>query len=546
MPAYNSAKHVRESIDALLAQVYPSIELIISDDGSTDGTREICEEVARADPRVTVIGGAHLGERHNFNVVLARATGEYFMWAADHDLWDPSYVSACVSALEADPGAVLAYARSRWIDESGSIGDSLDDQLQLESDRASERYRRLIWNLAWGNAIYGVVRRRDLQRTGGYTDHPTPDHLVLAKLAMSGRFLQIPRILYFRRANRLMETPDQQLRRQAADLDPTDPPTWSQPPADYFRGLRDAHIRAVLGARWGPVETANAAFATLYCFNVRFGVGAPFLRVLGIRRWFRGLMDAAGRAFSSRFPVERRGSASSRPEFTGERVVLARTDRWWRDSRAVEHVVRYQFASRLLRPSMRVIDIATGTGYGASVLASMGCEVTGYDIDGDSIAFARNEWPEVHFEVADATALPEGDRSIDVVVSFETIEHLADPSVFVSEIARVLRPGGFLVLSTPNRPVFAKRSSSPFHVSEMDHDELSECLDPWFTVEWFGQTQLQSGRLRELSDGLMSLPRLVSPILAVRPFRVEQLRDDGSVFFVVVARPRNADAFSDH
>ncbi len=545
MPTYNSARFVEDSIAALRAQEYSNVELIISDDGSTDATPSICEAAARDDPRITFIAGPHAGERHNFNVVLRRATGEYFMWAADHDLWDPRYVLDCVEALERDPGAVLAYARSQLIDARGRYVEDMNDHLEVTADRASRRYRRLIWDLNNCNAIYGVVRRRVLQSTGGYSRHPSPDHLVLAKLAIAGRFIQIPKMMYSRRENRPNYSVEHQRRRQAMDLDPNNVPAWTDPPPGYFRGLRDAHLQAVLRADWSLWDKSLAVLATLYCFYIRFEVGPRYLALLGLKWQIRAFRSRLRSAISRHARYRRRADGPYRPEFTGERVVLGRGDRWWRDARAVEHMTRYQFALRHLRAGMRVIDVASGTGFGAALLATDGRRVTGYDIDAEAVAFAQGEWPEAEFMVADATALPDADGSVDAVTSFETIEHVADPTAFVAEIARVLKPTGLLILSTPNRPVFAKRSGrsgpNPYHVSEMDRAELANELDRWFDVEWFGQTRYAPRRhiLGYIGD-VVTLVRTATPETAASPYRVLPLNGPDWVFFVVVARLREA------
>lgn len=273
MPAYNSGRFIRQSLEALLTQDYENIELIVSDDGSDDGTPEVCAGFARADPRIVMVDGAHRGERQNFNTVLRLARGKYFMWAADHDLWDASYVSTCVAALEEDRGAVLAYARSALTDTEGRRLGEMDDALGITQERPIDRYRSLIWRLENCNAIYGLMRCELLKGTGGYGAYPAPDHLVLAKMALRGKFAQVPRTLYFRRQNRPPETGEDQRRRQSFDLDPVEASKWlSRPDRDYFRTLRDAHLAAVLAAPISVGDKVLGLTATVACFRERFGV----------------------------------------------------------------------------------------------------------------------------------------------------------------------------------------------------------------------------------------------------------------------------------
>ena len=106
-----------------------------------------------------------------------------------------------------------------------------------------------------------------------------------------------------------------------------------------------------------------------------------------------------------------------------------------------EHVARYRFARERVRG--RILDVACGTGYGTAMLGAVGL-----DLSLEALRYARRH--PAPYVAADAAVLPFG-RVFDAVVSFETIEHVADAGRFVSECARVLKPGGVFLVSTPNR-----------------------------------------------------------------------------------------------
>jgi glycosyltransferase involved in cell wall biosynthesis len=282
MPTFNGARFLAGTIEALLAQDYPNTELVISDNASTDGTEAIARRYAGASDRIRYVRQErNLGAAANFNTVLGLARGAYFMWAADHDLWQPNHVSACVAALEADPGAVLAYPRSLLIDENGAAIEEMDDQIDLDQPSALDRYKRLIWRLDVCNMIYGVARREAMAATGGFPDVISPDHVVLARLVLLGRVVRVDGQLYRRRANRPPETIEQNRERALVDLNPALAPDRSRQSTErLYRDLRDLHMRAIDASSLSFGEKLDARLATLACFRQRFGVDSVLSRVV--------------------------------------------------------------------------------------------------------------------------------------------------------------------------------------------------------------------------------------------------------------------------
>ncbi len=176
-------------------------------------------------------------------------------------------------------------------------------------------------------------------------------------------------------------------------------------------------------------------------------------------------------------------------EFTGERFVPGIAGEI-----AHEHWHRYAFARRFV-VGKRVVDVACGEGYGSALLAGVAAAVTGIDIDAGAIAHACASYAaiaNVRFEEGSAAAIPLADASVDVVVSFETIEHLprADQSQMLAEIARVLGKDGLLILSAPNPVEYSTARSyrNPFHQHEPDRAELEALIDRVFPARrWFRQ-----------------------------------------------------------
>jgi ubiquinone/menaquinone biosynthesis C-methylase UbiE len=172
---------------------------------------------------------------------------------------------------------------------------------------------------------------------------------------------------------------------------------------------------------------------------------------------------------------------------SSERQPVESKGRWWG-----EHVHRYHEALQHIKPNDIILDIACGTGFGTAILAdnSKGL-VVGGDIAAEAIEECKSYWnkPNLEFRVLDGTKLDYPDHFFDRIISFETIEHTTEYRKMVAEFARVLKPGGQLILSTPNRPVLSPDGiKNPFHTQEFTYDELNEILSGSFPkVKMAGQ-----------------------------------------------------------
>jgi glycosyltransferase involved in cell wall biosynthesis len=205
VPVHNGEKHIRRALDSLLAQNYNNIEIIISDNASTDRTHDISQGYLAKDRRIRYHRNEqNIGARANFGLVLEKARGEYFMWAACDDFWMPDFVSAMVSELERNRNSSVAMCALERLSESGSLQDVV--RYQGGSDPSRMSSFSLAMALASGKLyhfyIYGLFRTDFLRRA--FQNYPrviAADRLFVCQLALATRFSYVDSILHGRQVH---------------------------------------------------------------------------------------------------------------------------------------------------------------------------------------------------------------------------------------------------------------------------------------------------------------------------------------------------------
>jgi len=207
MPVYNGEKFIRQALDSLLDQTFTDFELVISDNASTDETQQICLEYAAKDKRICYYRNDVMSEAiTNFNRVLTLAIGQYFMWAAYDDKWEPSFVACLVQALDANPQAVLAFCRFVNIDGDGHLISTSKmnwAKIFLRSKFSQFAFMTISDETTTqrANLIYGLLRREDLLESGGMisvpgTDYCGEDILTLLRLLARWNFVIVDQVLF--------------------------------------------------------------------------------------------------------------------------------------------------------------------------------------------------------------------------------------------------------------------------------------------------------------------------------------------------------------
>lgn len=206
LPVYNGQNFIRETIDSILAQTFPHFELIISDNASTDDTERLCRSYAAKDARIRYYRNPeNLGAAYNHNLVFELARGAYFKWAAHDDTIAPDYIRRCLDALKNDPSFVLSYPATVVVDARGRHIRKHQNELKLTSPRPHQRYRQYhnIVHSNHGNhechPIFGLIRADVLRLTPRIGSYVSPDLVLLAELALHGKFYEVPDYLYFKR-----------------------------------------------------------------------------------------------------------------------------------------------------------------------------------------------------------------------------------------------------------------------------------------------------------------------------------------------------------
>ena len=176
-------------------------------------------------------------------------------------------------------------------------------------------------------------------------------------------------------------------------------------------------------------------------------------------------------------------------EFTGERFIPGDENEL---HLGYEHRHRYESIAEIVKGKY-VLDIASGEGYGSAIIARTAAKVLGIDIDAGSVNAASAKYSEtanLSFQCGSVTAIDLLDEVVDVIVSFETLEHIAEHAAMLSEFRRVLKKDGLLVISTPDKRTYTDEPGyvNKFHVKELYKNEFYDLLKLYFhNVELFGQ-----------------------------------------------------------
>jgi glycosyltransferase involved in cell wall biosynthesis len=200
VPVYNGARYLRQCVDSLLSQTFGDFVLLISDNASTDGTREIAESYVKLDARVRYYRhSSNVGMYGNYEHLMRSADTRYLKIANADDFWAPTMIADAVSRLESDASIALCYPLMTKVDADGRPTEQYDYRLHLVEDDPAVRFRRVLTEIRLINHLTGVIRTEAIRRTLPIPRITGFDRTLVAELSLYGKIFQLDEYHYFRR-----------------------------------------------------------------------------------------------------------------------------------------------------------------------------------------------------------------------------------------------------------------------------------------------------------------------------------------------------------
>jgi len=200
---HNGERFLEDALRSILNQTFRDFELIISDNSSTDRTGEISQDYAKRESRIRYYRSEkNMGAGWNMRRVYELATGKYFKWAAADDMLEPEFLRRCVEVLESDPACVVAYPKTRLVDEDGTFIANYVTPMETSSSDPVRRFRGMLLISSWCYQIFGVMRMSALQQIPPQCSYVNSDGVLLARICLRGPFYEVPEHLFISRRHR--------------------------------------------------------------------------------------------------------------------------------------------------------------------------------------------------------------------------------------------------------------------------------------------------------------------------------------------------------
>jgi glycosyltransferase involved in cell wall biosynthesis len=190
LPTYNRAEKLMRAAESVLGQTHRNVELVISDNASTDDTQSLCRELCRRDPRARYLrSAANRGPTANFNTLFGELRGEYAMVLSDDDWLDHNYLANCLSELRRSPELALACGIAHYVRDGAVVREGVE--MQLADDSPARRVLTYLSHVDENGVFYGLMRRSVLQRAAPLRNVLGNDWLLAAAIATQGKVATI-------------------------------------------------------------------------------------------------------------------------------------------------------------------------------------------------------------------------------------------------------------------------------------------------------------------------------------------------------------------
>jgi glycosyltransferase involved in cell wall biosynthesis len=200
LPVYNGGQYLEKALLSLLTQTFADFELIISDNASTDNTKEICETYAAQDPRIRYFRNpTNIGATQNWYRVFELSSGEYFASVAHDDVYHPDYMQKCIAVLDRDPTVVVCHSKTTVIDADDNHNGNFDVEVDTTSAKPHERLYNVLTIDYLCIQLYGVMRSKALAATKVFVGYVACDRNTLVELCLIGKIQEVPEYLFYHR-----------------------------------------------------------------------------------------------------------------------------------------------------------------------------------------------------------------------------------------------------------------------------------------------------------------------------------------------------------
>jgi glycosyltransferase involved in cell wall biosynthesis len=286
IPVFNGEAYLEDAVRSAMAQTFHDLEIVISDNASTDRTAEILADLAAADTRIRVFHNAtNLGAAPNYNRCYSEARGRYFKWLAHDDRMKPTYIAAMVEALDSQPDVVLVNAITDYIDEHGRQFATYDSELFRASGPAPvERFGEMVLRSHSCVDFFGLCRKDAMEGSLLHGPFHGADRAFLAQMALRGRLIQIREpLIEMREHNKRYTRIQRNVRDREGWHDARKRRGWNVPIMRLYR----EYIRMVMDEPMSPVRRLRclAVLARWWASNwngIRVGVDIASLAFPGL------------------------------------------------------------------------------------------------------------------------------------------------------------------------------------------------------------------------------------------------------------------------